>query len=178
MEFYKWVTLHESNLEELYSDTVRAFPRTTKRQHSIDEIAILSLSVTPYRGVRTLFVKGLAKNEENGREYNPIILFKDVRYKSSNDRHNWAEITASDGRRYFFEKLNDQNHVVLRCNCKDFFWRWNYTDRLDKSLYGSVRKKYEAKERPGSSNPLELPGMCKHLIKLAKSLTDADILEE
>lgn len=178
MEFYNWMLLRESNLEELYSDTVRAFPRTTKRQHSIDEIRIVDWSWTPYKGVRTLFVKGFVKNEGNGKEYNPIILFKDVRFKNSNDRRQWTEIVASDGRKYFFEKLNNQNDVVLRCNCMDFRWRWNFTDHLDKSLYGSVRKKYEAKERPGTSNPLGLPGMCKHLIKLAKSLNEADILED
>ena len=177
MEFYNWLSLHESNLQGLYSNTVRAFPRTTKRQYAIDEIKIIDMSWLPYKGVRTLFVKGLAKNEENGKEYKPIILFKNVRYKDSNDRNNLAEIDATDGRKYFFEKLSDQNDVVLRCNCNDFHWRWNYTDKLDKSLYGSVRKKYEAKEKPGSSNPLELPGMCKHLIKLAKSLNDANILE-
>lgn len=177
MDFYKWVSLQESNLEGLYSDTVRAFPRTTKRQHSIDEIAILGLSATPYLGVRTLFVKGMAKNEVNGRDYSPIILFKGVRYLPS-DRAGSAHITAGDGRRYFFERLSQRNEVVLRCNCKDFHWRWNYTDHLDRSLYGSLRRKYEASERPGSSNPLGLPGMCKHLIKLAKSLSDADILED
>ena len=178
MKFYDWKLLRESNLGELYDDTVRAFPRTTKRQHSIDEIEIVGLSCLPYLGVRTLFVKGTAKNEGNGKEYKPIILFKNVRYKESNDSRLWAEIVASDGRKYFFEKLSDRNDVVLRCNCMDFHWRWNHTDYIDKSLYGSVRKKYEAKERPGSSNPLGLPGMCKHLIKLAKSLNEARILEE
>ena len=177
MKFCNWMTLKESNLQDLYTSTVRAFPRTTKRQNSIDEINIASVSWTPYLGVRTLFVKGLAQNESNRKEYNPIILFKNVKYNDSK-KQNFVEITASDGSKYFFQKLNNDNEVLLRCNCMDFTWRFNYEDKRDSSLWGKVRKKYEAKERPGSSNPLQLPGMCKHLIKLAKSLQYADILED
>ena len=176
MDFYRWLELDESNLNDLYRSTVRAFPRTTKRQFAIDEIRIAGVSWVPYKGIRTLFAKGWAKNEVKGTEYKPMILFKDVKYHNSRN-HEWAEIIASNGSNYFFEKLNLQNHVVLRCDCADFRWRFNYEDFRDRSLYGRVRKKYEAKENPGSSNPLELPGMCKHLIKLAHSLYHTGILE-
>lgn len=178
MNFNDYLLIKESNLYDLYKSTVQAFPKTAKRQHAIDEIVIKQMNWLPYKGVKTLFVKGLAKNEGNGKEYNPIILFKKVNYHNSKDNRNWVEIVASDGRNYFFDKLNANNEVVLRCNCNDFYWRFNFEDRKDKSLYGTVRKKYEAKTNPGSSNPLELPGMCKHLIKLARSLNDAGILED
>jgi hypothetical protein len=85
---------------------------------------------------------------------------------------------ASTGQKFFFEKLNLKKEVVLRCECNDFKWRFNFEDHRDRSLYGRVRKKYEAKINPGSSNPLEMPGMCKHLIKLVNSLHHNGILEE
>jgi len=177
MKFENWLQIQESNLQDLYGSTVRAFPRTTKRQYAVDEITIADLSWTPFLGVQTLFLKAKAKNEGNGKEYKPIILFKKVSYKDSKNR-NWAEIVASDGRNYFFEKLNTRNEVLLRCNCADFTWRFNFEDHRDSSLYGRVRRKYEAKVNPGASNPLELPGMCKHLIKLSQSLHQVGILEE
>lgn len=177
MKFHQWLDLKESNLEGLYLSTVNAFPRTTKRQHAIDEITIANLSYVPYQGVKTLFVKGLAKNEMKGTEYKPMILFKNVIYHNSKNQ-NWAEIVASNGRKCFFEKLNLRKEVVLRCGCNDFKWRFNFEDHRDRSLYGRVRRKYEAKINPGSSNPLEIPGMCKHLMKLVRSLYHNGILEE
>jgi hypothetical protein len=168
--------LQETNLQDLYQNTVQAFPKTRKRQHSIDTIHIMEMQLTPYLGVKTLFVKGLARNTENGNEYNPIVLFKNVKYHSEKNQ-NWIEAIAKDGQKFFFEKLS-KNDVVIRCNCNDFHWRFNYTDHLDKSLYGRLRKKYEAIHSPGSSNPLELSGMCKHVIKLVKSLHHSNILED
>lgn len=176
MKFNSWLELNESSLNDLYTSTVNAFPRTRKRQHAIHEISISDLHFVPYQGVRTLFVRSLAQNIEKGTEYKPMILFKNVKYHASRSG-NLTEIIASNGRNYFFERLKLQQDVVLRCNCKDFYWRFNYTDKVDRSLYGTVRKKYEAQFNPGSANPLELPGMCKHLIKLAHSLYDYGIVE-
>ena len=92
----------------------------------------MEMQLTPYLGVKTLFVKGLARNTENGNEYNPIVLFKNVKYHSEKNQ-NWIEAIAKDGQKFFFEKLS-KNDVVIRCNCNDFHWRFNYTDHLDKSL--------------------------------------------
>lgn len=178
MRFQNWLNLNESNLQDLYINTVQAFPLTTKRQHATDPVKIVELNWTPFLGVKTLFIKGLAQSGESGKEYNPMILFKGVSYHKSKDELNWIEITANDGRNYVLERLNTNNEVLVRCNCSDFKWRFNYFDYEDQSLYGKVRKKYEANARPGSSNPLELPGMCKHLIKLVHSLEHAGILEE
>lgn len=178
MSFQKWLILQESNLQTLYKSTVQAFPSTTKRQHSIDPIQIVELTWTPFLGVKTLFIKGLAQSGESGKEYIPMILFKGVNYHNSKNERDWVEITANDGKDYVFERLGNDNEVLVRCNCLDFQWRFNYFDHKNNSLYGKVRKKYEANVRPGSANPLELPGMCKHLIKLVQSLDHAGILED
>jgi hypothetical protein len=178
MDFNEWFLLRETSLNQLYDSTVDAFPRARKRQNAIHEIDIRSVSWTPYKGVRTLFAKGFARNEFNGMEYNPIILFKRVNYHDSSSGRNVVEITANNGLSYYFEKISHNNDVLVRCNCKDFYWRFNYEDKRDQSLWGRVRAKYEAKFNPGASNPLEMPGMCKHLIKLAQSLSQAGILED
>lgn len=177
MRFDTWLNLQESNLNDLYVSTVNAFPNTTKRQHSIDPVDIVEINWTPFMGVNTLFIKALAHSGESGKEYNPMLLFKKVAYHPSKTNQNWVEITANDGRNYVFEKLNGGNEVLVRCNCADFHWRFNYFDHEDRSLYGKVRTKYEAIANPGSANPLEMPGMCKHLIKLVRSLNHAGVLE-
>lgn len=161
----------ESSLEDLYQSAVSAFPNTTKRQHATDPIVITNLSWTPYRGVKTLFIKGLAQNRHEGTEYNCLMLFKNVDYNG-----NQLTITASDLKEYSFDKLSLENtNVVLRCNCPDFHWRFNYYDHLDKSLYGRKRSPYESTGHHPPANPMEMPGMCKHLMKMSKTLNEAGV---
>jgi len=163
--------LNETSLNNLYNSTVDAFPNTKMRQHATDTIVISHLNWVPYVGMKTLFVKGLAQNE--GREYNPVVVFKQVQYNPNED---YVELNANDGKIYNLKRLSlENNDVMLRCNCPDFFWRFNYYDHIDKSLYNRKRKKYESSGGP-PANPMEMPGMCKHLIKLVKTLHQSTIL--
>ena len=79
---------------------------------------------------------------------------------------------------YNFGKLSlENNDVLLRCNCNDFKWRFNFYDHIDKSLYGNKRKKYE-NLGGAPANPMKLPGMCKHIMKTAQALKDAGIFND
>ena len=160
---------NETSLSELYTSAVAAFPTTKMRQYAVDPIVITHLNWTPYKGMKTLFVKGLAQSE--GREYGPIILFKGVNYQVEEIR-----IAANDGEEFGMRPVSlTENDVLVRCNCPDFSWRFNYYNHLDKSLYGPKRKKYEAKGDGPPANPMEMPGMCKHLMKLVHVLQEAGI---
>lgn len=171
--FQEWL-LSETNLNDLYQSTINAFPTTTKRQYATQPIEIKNITFKPYVGMKTLYVTAEAHSET--KTYSPIIIFKNVTYFQE-ERLNSVSITT-EGQKYFFEKiLQNQNDVLLRCDCKDFYWRFNYTDYTDQSLQGRKRAKYEAKNAPGSSNPLKLPGMCKHLIKLIETLHDMGLVD-
>jgi hypothetical protein len=166
-----WV---ETSLSELYLNTVKAFPNTIKRQYSIDEVKIEHIDWVPFRGMGTLFVKGLARREGSKNEC--VILFKGVKYSKSAQK-GFVEITASNGERVFLERLSvESTDVAVRCTCKDFYWRMVHFNKIDGSLYGRDRKKYEALYNPGSSNPMEMAGICKHLIKMSKALSEARLL--
>lgn len=157
--------LFESSLQDLYKSAVLAFPRTTKRQHATQPVEIINLEWTPFVGMKTLFIKGLAKNED--RQYNTIVLLKNVNYDSDK-----LKIIANDGMQYSFAPLSlEDTQVNVRCNCNDFLWRFNYYNHLDKSLYGRKRSKYEGTTGI-KANPLEYPGMCKHLMKTITALQD------
>lgn len=166
--------LFESSLTDLYSSTIQAFPNTGLRQHATHPIRITNIRWTPFQGMRTLFVKGLAQSE--GNEYNPIILFKRVNFNL-----NELKLAASDGVEYTMGKISLENtDVSVRCNCPDFRWRFSYYDHVDKSLYGTKPRKYvrvEGSNRP-PANPLKLPGMCKHIIKLVEALQQARLFKE
>ena len=161
----------ESSAEDLYKSTVEAFPHTTKRQHATQSIVINNLRWIPFVGMKTLFIKGTVRNED--RQYGPVLLIKDVDYTG-----NELKITASDGLEYQMNKLSLENsEVLVRCSCPDFSWRFNYYNHLDSSLYGKKRKKYEHKGGP-AANPKQLPGLCKHLIKLISSVHDAGVFHD
>lgn len=165
-------TVIESSLAELYQSAVDAFPHTTKRQHVTDSVKIAQLDWMPYLGMKTLFIRGRAVNE--GRQYKTIILFKNVIY--TNEANGDLAFVANDGKQYFIKRLSEENtQVLVRCDCPDFHWRFNYFDYLDDSLHGRKRKKYEGKGGP-PANPAELPGMCKHLMKTAMALKDANLI--
>jgi hypothetical protein len=172
LQFSQWLT--ESTNDELYTSTVQAFPRTRYRQHATDPIKIVRLEWVPYLGVKTLFISSLAQNTNKGTEYRPMILFKGVKYGGPGN--GMVEIVASDNKQYAFEQLkHDATDVMVRCDCADFRWRFNYYDWVDASLYGNKRKKYEGKGGP-AANPRQMPGMCKHLIKLFSALDEAGVI--
>ena len=172
MEFKLWI---ESSFNDLYQSTVLAFPKTEYRQHATDPIKINKITWSPYLGVKTLFIKGLAQNEN--REYQPIVLFKNVKYHSGIDAPNLIKL-HTEGKDFLLEKLSLENSdILVNCQCKDFQWRLRHFDSVDKSLYGKDRKKYEALYRPGSANPMEMPGMCKHIIKLMKAIRETGLVE-
>lgn len=163
----------ETSLSNLYKSTISTFPKTTKRQNSIDTIVIEQLKLIPFKGVKTLFVKGLARN--NGKKYECIMLFKNINYKEKRE-NKVIEIMTSSGTSEFLEQISSkENDVLVRCNCADFYWRGNYSNHLDKSLFGRKRIKYESKGL-FSVNPENEPMICKHLIKLSKALKEASII--
>jgi hypothetical protein len=166
-------------LSGLYDTTEKAFPKTELRQHATNPIHITQLKWTPFLGQKTLFIRGLAQHEN--REYNTIILFKKVNYNVTEARKAIKIIASDDEKEYTFEKLSLENtEVLVRCNCPDFRWRFSYYDHVDHSLFGRKPPKYkkvEGSNRP-PANPLELPGMCKHIIKTIEALGHAGIFLE
>lgn len=164
--------IEEGSFNQLYRSAVTAFPRTTKRQHATDTIRIIEINWTPFIGLNTLLVRGLAQNE--GKEYNPVILFKKVKYHEQ-QLAGLVRLRANTDQEYLLERISsEENDVLLRCNCPDFYWRFNYYNHLDHSLYGRKRPPYITDS--SVANPLELPGACKHLMKLGIALKDSGIL--
>jgi hypothetical protein len=165
--------LLETSLNDLYRTSVEAFPKTAMRQNATDTVVVDHLEWVPFQGVGTLFVKATVKNE--GRKNEAIILFKGVRYKEGRGR-GVVPVSTNSGKTVFLEALSSKKtDVNVRCSCKDFQFRFNYYDHLDRSLFGRKRAKYEGIGL-WLANPSELPGMCKHLMKMTKALSESGVL--
>lgn len=159
----------ESSINDLYKSTVEAFPRTTKRQHVTQPIQIEHMTFVPFLGMKTLLVKASALNET--REYNTLILFKNVLYKEN------GKLEIPVGKNSVkLEQLSVDNDILVRCNCPDFSYRFRHYDKIDKSLYGKDGRKYESKGIGPPANPLEMPGACKHLLKVFEVLGNSGLL--
>lgn len=170
MDFRKWL-MTESSLSDLYKSTVEAFPRTLKRQFAVDPIKIVEIKWSPFLGMKTLSVSGLAQNE--GHEYRPSILFKNVEYIKDLK----SVKLATEGKEYYLHPLSVQkNDIRVKCSCGDFFWRFRHTDAEEQCLLGPDRKKYESHGGP-PANPMSMPGMCKHLLKFINALEQSGILK-
>lgn len=165
----------ESSLNDLYNTAARAFPNTTRRQHATDPIEISNFRMTPFLGLRTLYIRARATNED--RHYDTAIVFKGVVYHPENDRSNLVSI-ATEGRKYILEQLSlNKSNVLVRCSCNDFHWRFKHFNKEDRSLQGPNRKPYVAIHNPGSANPMELEGVCKHLMKMMEVLSNSNLVK-
>ena len=172
MDFWDWLV--ESSLSDLEQSAIEAFPTTSKRQFATQPIKITSIRWIPYVGMRTLYVRGMAQSE--GREYNPVILFTDVKYHPELSP-GLVEIVATDGSQHILEKLSAADtDVRVSCNCPDFKWRFRYYNFVDHSLQGPKGKKYDAEGNRPPANPTESPGLCKHLMKFSSVLHQANLL--
>lgn len=168
------MNIFETSISQLYKNTVKAFPTTTKRQYATDTVVVERLEWVPFLGLKTLFIKGLIKNE--GKKYDCIMLFKNIIYKETEGK-KLIKIKMSTGKEHFVEQIDsEKNDILVRCNCADFYWRFVHYNKLDKSLYGRDRRKYEALIRPDTANPKEMAGICKHLLKMAKIIKETNLL--
>lgn len=167
--------LEEATLIDLEREIERGFPNTTKRQHATDPVQIPQMKLVASPVSTDLIVKAVASSE--GKKYDPIIHFLQVEYEDT-DTPNNVTFTAVDGDTYNIApiKLSTCN-VKVRCTCLDFYYRfavWN--DNAD-SLYGKPPPPYQRKtETRPPANPLQVPGLCKHVIKTTQALLDSGIV--
>ena len=158
------MTLSESSLGTLYQSAVAAFPNTTMRQHATGPIQIDEIRATPFLGMNTLLLRCQATNAN--KVYRPVILFRNVNFEGKG-----ANIIAADNNQsYDFNPLSEMmTDTRVRCSCGDHFWRAQYANWLDTSLYGSNRKPYE-NNGGAPANPTDAPMLCKHLMKFMEQL--------
>ncbi len=164
---------NETSFSNLYKNIEIGFPTTKYRQHATHSIKIINFEWTPFIGMKTLFVRGIA--ESNDKEYSPMILFKRVNFSLNEEKH---PNIVSNGKKYHLNKISlENNDVLVRCNCKDFRYRFSYYNHKDKSLYGKVAPKYESLGLRGPINPHQVSGFCKHCIKLFEVLENTGVFK-
>jgi hypothetical protein len=160
--------LELSSVPALQGNIERGFPETKKRQHVTHEVVISNVQYMPYIGMKMLHVKSISAS--NGNQYQQALQFNGVAFEDADTDQN-ATFQASDGEDYHVQPLELTGHnVKVRCNCMDFHYRFANYNSQDKSLVGKPPPLYQRKTNRPPVNPLQVPGMCKHLLKLVEIL--------
>lgn len=175
-EELKRVQLDElSTVPQLDQNIRTAWPHTKKRQNATGEVTVANVEYIPYIGMKMLHVRSATTS--NGHAYNQSLQFLRVEFGSA-ESDTAATFQANDGSDYHITPVDLTNHnVKVRCNCLDFHFRFANYNNADKSLVGRPPPPYQRKtqDRP-SVNPDQVPGLCKHLLKVVETLQQAGVI--
>lgn len=164
----------ESTFAELERNALNMMPGKS-RKDAINSIQIRTLELIPYEGA--LGVNSTVNSINSGNTYQPQIMFLGVNYINTENNPdaendpNTITFQAVDGKDYTIEPIYlSRNNAKVRCTCLDFKWRFAIYNEKDHSLYGSGPGMYRKKTERPPNNPQHVPGVCKHLLKLASEL--------
>lgn len=166
----------KSSLGKLEQNIIRAFPTTTKRQYATDLVKVTGHNYTAFPGVNSLMVRSVTRGS-TGKVYNQVVMFAGVEYQDEDTNDN-VTFKATNQKEYHIAPISmTNNNVNVRCTCLDFYYRFSLWNFQDGSLFGRKPKAYHRKtDTYPSVNPEKVPGLCKHLLKLAGSMEQSTML--
>lgn len=160
------MNLFETTYNQLYQNITTAFD-TKKRQNISDTVNVSNITYTPLEN-NSIIVKADAYSQ-GGTTYKPTIQFFNV--ENSEESTDTVSFKGNDNQEHTIKKIGLRDHdVKVGCNCMDFIHRfamWNYNDG---SLYGEKPDLYIKTTNRPPVNPLKVPGVCKHIVKLTDRL--------
>lgn len=167
--------IEESTIADLQNNIERGFPETKARQHATNPVQVTSLKFVAYPHNEELKVQ--ARVTSNGHRYQPIIMFQNVIFTDSLDT-NATTFKTVDVTEHIVPIELDRSNVKVRCTCLDFYHRFSKQNRTDGSFHGRPMPPYHSKGsgRP-PVNPQNVPGVCKHLLKLVQRLEQLNIIK-
>ena len=160
--------LLEASLRELEENTEKLTKKVSRKEQA-SKVAISNVELIPEVPSRRLLAK--AKAQGSSGTYTPQIEFQDVNY--SGDDYTF---TGPDGEEYSIERISYDNDVRVTCDCLDFRWRFSLWNSKNKALLGPPPEQYQKKTNRPPQNPQQLPGMCKHLLRLVHYLDDEGVI--
>lgn len=169
--------LIETSLGDMDNYIELGFPDTKKRQHIVNTVNLTGLKLIPFVGMKTLRATGTVSSK--GKVYNPNIVFMRVVFEDENTDEN-ITFKASDGEEYnMLPMKRDEVEIKVRCNCLDYFYRFAHYNNMDGSHQPPKAKKYVRKtDTYPPANPLKVPGVCKHILRLAEYLENTYLIED
>lgn len=115
---------------------------------------------------------GSNTTSNNGHDYWSTLLFDNINYLSDEDPQDAQAFTftGTDNTEYKIQRVPRNANVKVNCSCLDFHYRFAVWDNKFKALDGTPPPPYVKTTNRPSVNPMQSPGLCKHLIKLMSDL--------
>lgn len=167
--------LNETTYAELERNTLNFEPDSDKRENVVGAVQVTGLELLPY--VPNGALEAQAEINSGGNKYQSIIFFRGVDFQDEDTPQN-VSFTGADGQEYHCQPISlHQHNVQVRCTCLDFRWRFSIYNQKDGSLYGEGPGVYIPKTNRPPNNRKGVPGLCKHLIKVAVELQQTGLVK-
>lgn len=164
----------DSTVPDLEQNIQQAFPTTKKRQHATGEVTIQNVQYLPYVGTKFLHVK--SSSQSGGHAYEQKMQFTQVQFEPADSPNN-VTVKAMTGQDAHMKPISLSSHnCKVKCTCLDFYYRFATHNAGDNSLVGRAPPPYQKKTNRPPVNPGQVPGMCKHLLKLVQELQQAGLV--
>lgn len=164
----------EATYSELERNTLRFVPPSERRQFVMNSVQIQNMEFTAFSDSNALEVEALANNQ--GRRYNPSMLFSSVEFQDEDTPQNISFQSSSGETYHIMPIMLQQNNVKVNCTCLDFRWRFAMYNDQTNTLNGNAPPLYQKTTDRPPNNRLGIPGLCKHLLKLAVELKNSNIV--
>lgn len=169
--------VEDATLQHLRNEIERGFPDTKKRQHATNEVTVTKLQYIPRIESDILQINS-STSSTSGNVYKQLIQANGVNFQPDNSG-NTVSVKDSNGTSHSITpvKLN-VNNVGVFCECEDYQKRFAEINVSNNCHIGPQPAKYVRKTttRP-PANPLNVPGMCKHLIAVTDRLKNLHIIQ-
>ncbi|BCG50086.1 hypothetical protein [Ralstonia phage RP13] len=142
-----------------------------ERQYSTGKVTAVDYKYLPRE--KQLYVNAQNISSDKKRLYKTILVFEGVTNSEVPDKdHPVPYSSKGHGVDLYLGQVTSRTRLRTRCQCQDYYFMWEYWNKGKKALVGP-HKVYQRVIPPSGRppvNPLEMPGLCKHLLALVKKL--------
>ena len=163
------------SIDQLIKSTEAGFPNTHRSTST--GMSVRNFSCVMNTNASTLDIKSDVKGSTD--VYTCSMRFSGVEFGDKPFDHSVEISDPSSSDSVFIEPIDPkEHHVRLKCNCKDFTWRFSRQNQKQDALDGDVLTGLTSKGLRPPANPTNSPGMCKHLRFLFNHINGLNLVKK
>lgn len=158
-------------------DLIKGTSNLRDKINSTNSFKVEKLVPIPSLGVLAIQARYNALTDEGKANYQSTIMFHDIDFADKKDNDHPTSMKVGKQIVWVSRPTVDTD-VQVRCTCKDFYFTWWAWVAKQDSFAGKPFPKYRRKTKTyPERNPGHIPGLCKHLLRLAKYLKDKRVIK-
>lgn len=148
-----------------------------KNQYPIGKISAIDFRYI--QSNHQLIIKAQARpSSGEGFPYQTQIVFSGILWSDKFDQEKFPIRYDSDNGMIFLSQPTVESRIQLRCGCPDDRFMWQFSNKKNKSLLGTMKPYVRKTTWMPPRNPTETPGMCKHTLGLIKILMNNGLVKK